>query len=266
MVEFAIVLPILALLLVMALDFGRVFFGWVGLQNAARIAADFAASNAESWPDERPLYENLVINDMQAINCKPAPANDVNGNGAWDPDDVPEPSWEDVDLNGENKNDGDHARVEFECRFDVMTPLASSIVGSPVGLDATAYFPINRMLVPAIPTPEPTPPGPCPAPTAIIKLVETPPSGPANNPTDGRGKSPLVIEFSSASTDDPSCPITGYSWTIDGAEVDTTAGPFTETLVHPTGSGSHVNFLVELTVTTDDPMTDSITKTIRVDP
>ena len=29
MVEFALVLPILALLLVLAVDFGRVFFGWV---------------------------------------------------------------------------------------------------------------------------------------------------------------------------------------------------------------------------------------------
>ena len=43
MVEFALVLPLLVLLLVMAIDFGRVFFGWVALQNATRIAADYAA-------------------------------------------------------------------------------------------------------------------------------------------------------------------------------------------------------------------------------
>ena len=42
LVEFALVLPLLALLLVMALDFGRVFFGWVALQNAARIGANYA--------------------------------------------------------------------------------------------------------------------------------------------------------------------------------------------------------------------------------
>ena len=40
-------LPILALLLVMAVDFGRVFFGWVALQNAARIGADYAASGPQ---------------------------------------------------------------------------------------------------------------------------------------------------------------------------------------------------------------------------
>jgi hypothetical protein len=267
MVEFAMILPILALLLVVALDFGRVFFGWVALQNGARIAADFAAGNAESWPDDRDLYRQLVIQDMRAINCAPPLGLDANANGAWDPEDIPDPVFVDQDVppNGESTNDGDHATVLLSCRFDVMTPLASSIVGSPVALNAMAHFPINQVLVPAIPTPEPTPPGPCPAPTAIIELNETPPSGPGSNPTDGRGSTPLVVEFTSASTDDPSCPITGYSWTVNGTEVDTTAGPFTETFVHPTGSGPHVNFLVELTVTTDDPLEDSITKTIRVD-
>ena len=49
MVESALVLPILALLLVMAIDFGRVFFGWVALQNAARIGADFAAQTPDAW-------------------------------------------------------------------------------------------------------------------------------------------------------------------------------------------------------------------------
>ena len=39
MVEFALVLPLLALLLVVAIDFGRVFFGWVSLTNAARVGA-----------------------------------------------------------------------------------------------------------------------------------------------------------------------------------------------------------------------------------
>ncbi|MGH2463352.1 MAG: TadE/TadG family type IV pilus assembly protein, partial [Candidatus Limnocylindria bacterium] len=37
LVEFAIILPFLMLVLLMAVDFGRVFFGWVGLANASRI-------------------------------------------------------------------------------------------------------------------------------------------------------------------------------------------------------------------------------------
>ena len=33
MVEFALIMPLLVLLLVMAIDFGRVFFGWVALDD-----------------------------------------------------------------------------------------------------------------------------------------------------------------------------------------------------------------------------------------
>ena len=50
MVEFALILPLLALLLIMAIDFGRVFFGWIALQNATRIAADTASQRANAWP------------------------------------------------------------------------------------------------------------------------------------------------------------------------------------------------------------------------
>ena len=42
-VEFALVLPVLLFLLLMGLDFGRVFLGWVNLNNAARVGANYAA-------------------------------------------------------------------------------------------------------------------------------------------------------------------------------------------------------------------------------
>ncbi|MDQ2683995.1 MAG: pilus assembly protein, partial [Chloroflexota bacterium] len=67
MVEFALVLPILALLLVMAIDFGRVFFGWVALQNAARIAADTAAGTADAWPADNPNEDILQARYQAAV-------------------------------------------------------------------------------------------------------------------------------------------------------------------------------------------------------
>jgi hypothetical protein len=270
LVEFAIILPVLALLLVMALDFGRVFFGWIGLQTGVRAAADFAASNAETWPDEQDLYRNLVINDMQAINCEPPPALDVNGNGFWDLADVPDPTFEDVNANGQFRDDGDYANVVLSCRFDVLTPLAGAIVGSPVALGAEASFPINQILVPAIPTPEPTPPLPCPSPVAAFTLIEDPPSGPGANATDGRGATPLRIDFTDTSTDDPDCPISSFAWEFGGATVSpatsTDQNPQDVTFTHPTGSNPHVNFIVKLTVSNDDGQTNMVTKTIRVDP
>ena len=51
LVEMAIMLPVLILLLMLAIDFGRVFFGWVGLNNAVRIAAIEAGFNPQGWND-----------------------------------------------------------------------------------------------------------------------------------------------------------------------------------------------------------------------
>src|SRR6185437_10682149 len=52
LVEFALILPVLLLLTLIAVDFGRVYLGWINLQNMARIAADFGANNADGdWSD-----------------------------------------------------------------------------------------------------------------------------------------------------------------------------------------------------------------------
>src|SRR5687768_13290462 len=79
LVEMAIVLPLLILLLVMTIDFGRVFFGWVGLQNATRIGADRASQTAAAWPtangpDEelaREQYVSQIEGDLRSVNCTP---------------------------------------------------------------------------------------------------------------------------------------------------------------------------------------------------
>ena len=49
LVEFALVLPLFLLILLLALDFGRIFLGWVSLSNAARIGANYAAQNSTAW-------------------------------------------------------------------------------------------------------------------------------------------------------------------------------------------------------------------------
>ena len=45
LVEFALVLPILLLLVLITVDFGRALYGWVVLQNSARIAAKWGLSS-----------------------------------------------------------------------------------------------------------------------------------------------------------------------------------------------------------------------------
>ena len=74
LVEFALVIPILLLLTLTALDFGRVYLGYINLQNMARIAANFAANNPTAWDatpdaDKQLKYRNQILADAAATNC-----------------------------------------------------------------------------------------------------------------------------------------------------------------------------------------------------
>ena len=75
LVEFALVIPILMLLTLTALDFGRVYLGYINLQNMSRIAANFAANNPSAWdatPDAGRVqlkYRNQILADAAATNC-----------------------------------------------------------------------------------------------------------------------------------------------------------------------------------------------------
>jgi len=161
LVEFALILPLLVLLLVMAIDFGRVFFGWVALQNSARIGADFAAQHADAWDGvpnaielkEQALYREQVVQDMQAINCDPP------GGGTWDTGDVPDPVFAAFD-------DGSHVAVGLTCSFRLLTPLAEAVFGGPVTVGATADFTITRTIYAGVP--EAPPVAPCDPGTSLV--------------------------------------------------------------------------------------------------
>ena len=76
-VEFALVMPVLLLLMLTAIDFGRVFLGWVNLQQMTRIAANHAAEHASAWGTpgdaaEKAKYQTKVMNDARLmVGCKP---------------------------------------------------------------------------------------------------------------------------------------------------------------------------------------------------
>lgn len=169
LVEFALVLPLLALLLVMALDAGRVFFGWVALQNAGRIAADYAATHADAWStpynagtkvDDRERYEELILADAAAINCSlgamPTPTFTDSATGAAD----------------STPDDGDHAHVDMTCAFELLTPLANDVFGGPIDLAADATFAVRSVRVIQLPEEDVTPPPPgCESGQARVPLL-----------------------------------------------------------------------------------------------
>ncbi len=151
LVETALILPILLLLLVMSVDFGRVFFGSVQLSNAARVGANYAATNPSATFNAG-TYQALITADAKAINCALDPASPpqyTKPNGA--PTVSPQV--------------GDYATVGLTCRFDLITPMAAVVLKrSSIPVSTTATFPVRYGCIgcpPPSEPPAPTPPNHC---------------------------------------------------------------------------------------------------------
>lgn len=141
-VEFALVVPVLILLLLIAIDFGRVFLGWISLNNAARVGAHYAALNPHDWdtgtgPAE---YDTLMADNLGAINCTP------------NPDPAADPVF------GPTKEPGELVRVDLSCDFSVLTPVISSVLSGTISVSSSASFPISSGCLAACPTGPPAPP------------------------------------------------------------------------------------------------------------
>lgn len=132
LVEFALLLPVLLLIVLGGIDFGRVFLGWVSLNNTARVAANYAASNAllVSGGNATALasYNTIVQNDAKATNCTP-------------PNPIPAPVF------APNASIGGEASVGLSCSFTVLTPVVSQVLGGTVTVSASAVFPVRVGIV-----------------------------------------------------------------------------------------------------------------------
>ena len=141
LVEFALILPLLLLLVVVALDFGRIYLGYINVQNMARIAANEAANNPLAWgvtPDTaiQTQYRNKVLEDASATNC------DLPVTGGGVPI-VPDPVFTDRNADGINVGLGDEVTVQLTCYFSVVTPIISSILGDRIEVTAESDFPVK---------------------------------------------------------------------------------------------------------------------------
>lgn len=140
MVEFALVVPLLLLLLLTALDFGRVYLGWINLQNMARIAANYAANHPDAWGatysgSKQARYRNQVLADAAATNCTLPRVGGLPF--------VAPPVFSDGDGDGDSQDLGDRVSVQLTCQFPVITPGIASILGGSVSVSADAAFPVK---------------------------------------------------------------------------------------------------------------------------
>ena len=167
LVEFAISFPVLMLMILFGIDFGRVFLGWVTLNNTVREAANYAAINPAAWTtpenvEAQAEYARLINSEAAGINCQ-LPAT------------LPKPAFP------SGTTIGSPATVAITCRFSLITPLISSLLGNQINVSASAAFPIRSGLIagtgyggglasfgPVIPTPSPiVTPSPIPTPSII---------------------------------------------------------------------------------------------------
>jgi hypothetical protein len=159
LIETALILPILLILLLGAIDFGRLFLGWVTLHQAARIGANYAATHPTMTLAEEAEFEALIDRDAAAINCaleNPAQPEFTAADGS--------PTM--------NPQLGEYARVRLTCDFSMITPLAGVLFGDPITMVASSTFPVRVSGCLSCPTTEPAPPPPPPEECRLVPNME----------------------------------------------------------------------------------------------
>jgi hypothetical protein len=148
LVELSLMLPMLLLLTVVALDFGRIYLGYINVQNMARIAANLAANNPEAWSvtldeDVQLRYRNEILEDATQTNCHLPVAG---GEPV-----IPDPVFTDVDGDGSSVGLGDRVTVSISCSFTVATPLIANILGGSIDVAAESDFPVKAGMTSVLP-------------------------------------------------------------------------------------------------------------------
>lgn len=190
--EFALFAPVLLLVLLVTLDLGRVYLGWVSLNNVARIGANFAAMNPDAWQSGNTAiqlrYRQLMAKDTTGINCTL-------------PGTLPDPTFPDAAPN--TYTVGSRVRVDLDCNFRLMTPMLSNLIGDGAGnlpVRSSAVFAIRYGTTGAPPvggggsaTPSPSPTA-SPSPTPTSPPTPTPP-GETPPPTTPSPAPPVVTFY-----------------------------------------------------------------------
>ena len=234
--EFALIVPVFLLLTLIAIDFGRVYLGWVNLQNMARVAANFAANHPTAWTlndaTAQAAYQNQILADAKANNCTlPLVAGKQT---------APDPTFPGGD------NIGGTAEVRLTCTFKIITPIIGNIFGSGGNLTvgSSSIFPIK---------------------TAMFSAGGSGPVVPAAGFT---GSPTSIVEGSSVQFTDTSTGLpTDWSWTFGDGGTSTaqnpvhlyaTPGTYTVVLVATNALGSSAPFTRTgyITVTATPPTVD----------
>lgn len=253
--ELALVTPILLLLLLGAIDLGRLFYARITVANAAREGAMVAATNPTSFSS------GAACGPSNRVMC--AATREPNGSFVTvAPADVAlacDPSC--------TKANGNRVTVTVTGHFRLLTPLMWAFTGGPditFAQSATA----DMVVLPAaagLPTPTPTP-APTPTPTASATATPTPTPSPTCAPASvsftysQQNRNRPVVFTSTASPTSGACAITFWRWEYGDGNTDAGNLP---TVSHDYGS-AHQDTTFNVTLSVTNPAgTYSFTAAVR---
>ena len=227
LVELALIAPVFLILLLTAIDLGRLMYSQITITNAAKEGA-LVASQGGTWQAGAGCSDantvmcgalteaqgGFIVVDQTAVNLSPAVCDK----------DAPYPAGGPPTVT-----------VEVTAPFRLVTPIIASIVGNNIVLYASADA--ECLAVPAVTFPS------VPAPTAAFTF--SPASGPA----------PLTVAFDASGSSSPGATVTSYVWSFGASEPD----PFTSHTFTTAGTYS-----VVLTVTDSRGQTATSSATITV--
>lgn len=182
LVEFALILPVMLLAMLIAVDFGRLFFSYIAVHNAAREAANYAAAHAVDYQAGTLTYGQFHDAAVAAALAEPnvqsqpgAGSLAVASPACFTPGSPP------TSIGCANAPEvpaiasgiGNQVSVTVSQPFTFLMPLIGDFFGGSLHLSATATAVVLNPLVAQVsnPTPSPTPTA---SPTATPTAEPTP--------------------------------------------------------------------------------------------
>ncbi len=180
-VELALVTPAMLILLLLAVDFGRLFFTFVAVNNAAHEGAFYAAEHASHSPFDQTVYfDGVAAAALREVNEQRQGGEGVMQASA--PSCFTPGSGTAVGCDGASNfagGIGNQVSVSVRQPFMFLTPMVTDIIGGPLNLDGVATAPVLSPAAVSItassPSPTQTPsPAPTSTPTATPTATPTP--------------------------------------------------------------------------------------------
>jgi hypothetical protein len=269
LVELALVLPVLLLLVMAAVDLGRIFFARIAVANAAREGA-YEASYRGTY------VSNASCSDTNSVMC--AILNEAQSSLSIAPTDV---TWSCNNAGGCAPGGfGDRVTIKVTGHFELLTPiLAAFFGGTNIAFSSSASADIvatsSAGVAPTVPPAPTVTPSPTPSPIPTPSQIATMSPGPVASPTPSaptcnfpaadfgwsqQNKNRPVVFISGSSPTTGACAITFYRWEYGTPDNTTDAGNL-PTVSH-TFALQGRDYVVTLTVT-NPRGTTSISKTVR---